>query len=98
MLWWSDDLLTGIESIDEQHKSIFEKANDIFDLGEKSKWQEVEKVFIFLMNYAINHFYEEERIMIEHSYDNFIKHRMGHNYFVEELYKLYIYMKNTGIT
>lgn len=90
MLWWTEDLRTGIEKIDEQHKSIFDKASEIFDLGSQSKLEDIEEVFIFLMNYASNHFYQEETLMIENSYNNFIDHRRQHNYFIEELYKIYM--------
>lgn len=89
MLWWTDDLKTGIESIDKQHKSIFDKANEIFDLGVNSDVKEVDKIFVFLMGYANNHFYEEEILMMENSYEGFIEHRRQHNYFIEQLYKIY---------
>lgn len=89
MLWWTEELRTGIDAIDRQHRSIFNKANEIFDLGSQSKAEDIEKIFIFLMNYANNHFYEEEVLMIENSYEDFIDHRRKHNYFIEEIYRIY---------
>lgn len=89
MLWWTKDLETGIETIDKQHKSIFDKASEIFNLGINSDLKEIEKVFIFLMGYANNHFYEEEIFMMESSYEDFIEHRRQHNYFIEEIYRIY---------
>ncbi len=89
MLWWTKDLETGIETIDKQHKSIFDKASEIFNLGNNSDSKEIEKVFIFLMSYANNHFYEEEIFMMESSYEDFIEHRRQHNYFIEEIYRIY---------
>ncbi len=90
MLWWTDDLKTGIDSIDKQHKSIFDKANEIFNLQSNSSTKEIDNIFIFLMSYANNHFYEEEILMMENSYEEFIKHRRQHNYFIEEIYNIYL--------
>lgn len=90
MLWWTDDLKTGVESIDRQHKSIFEKASKILELDMETDFEEIEKAFIFLMGYTNNHFYEEELLMMENKYINFVQHRNEHNYFVEEIYKLYL--------
>ncbi|MCK9444615.1 MAG: bacteriohemerythrin [Tissierellaceae bacterium] len=98
MLWWTDDLKTGIEIIDKQHKSIFDKANKIFNLGTSSSREEIEKIFIFLMNYTINHFSDEEKVMLDNHYDDFMKHREQHNYFVEQVYKIYYNFKGDKIT
>lgn len=89
MLWWTKDLETGIDIIDSQHKSIFDKAGEIFNLGNNSSFEDIEKTFVFLMSYANNHFYEEEVLMMESSYEDFIEHRKEHNYFIEEIYRIY---------
>ncbi len=89
MLIWNDDLTIGNKKIDDEHKRIFAKANEIINLSVDSTWEEIKGVFTFLMEYAINHFHEEERIMLEISYENFLDHRSQHNYFIEELYKIY---------
>ena len=89
MLWWTDDLKIGIDMIDQQHKSIFDKSNEIFNLGIKSEIDDIEDIFMFLMGYATNHFYEEETVMIEYKYDKFMEHRDQHNYFIEEIYRIY---------
>ncbi len=98
MLWWSDELETGIYLIDQQHKNIFDKANEIFKLGIDQDKAEIKKVFIFLMDYANNHFYNEEKLMMEMEYENFMEHKKEHNYFVEEIYKLYQSICKKGIT
>lgn len=90
MLWWSDDLKTGVEQIDNEHKSIFDKANEIFDLGKNTTIEELKSVISFLMSYTNNHFLEEEQLMIENQYDKFLEHKERHNLFVEEVYKIYL--------
>lgn len=89
MLWWTDDLETGISIVDEQHKNMFDKANEIFDLDPNEDVEKIKKIFTFLMNYSTNHFYEEEQLMIQYEYEDFIEHRDQHNYFVEEIYRIY---------
>lgn len=98
MLWWTDDLKTGIKTIDEQHKGIFDKAREIINLGVNSDIKDIEKIFVFLMSYANNHFYEEELFMMEHSYKDFIEHRNQHNYFIIEIYKIYQKIINEGVS
>lgn len=98
MLWWTEELRTGIDSIDEQHKSIFDKANEIFNLGIESETKDVEKTFGFLINYSNEHFHEEESYMIEFKYDDFIEHRNQHNYFVVSIYKIYENIMVNGLS
>jgi len=97
MFWWDDSLLTGIEKIDKQHKDIFEKAEKIFDLDLSSNIEDVNKSLIFLMNYSITHFSEEEQAMLKYHYEYFKEHRDQHNYFVNEIYAISQSIKNKGI-
>jgi len=98
MLWWDNSLLTGIEKVDEQHKSIFEKTEQILALDASSDAKDINRAFAFLMNYAVNHFSEEEQIMIEYDYEDFKIHRAQHNYFIDELYTISQRVKSLGIT
>lgn len=97
MLWWNDDLQTGIKSIDDQHKAIFSKANEIFDIGINTKKEDLKKIINFLMSYTNNHFLEEEQLMIESGYNKFMEHKQQHNLFVEEIYKVYLRVENDEI-
>ncbi len=97
MLWWNDELETGVKSIDMQHKSIFDKSNEIFDMGEDTDIEDLEEVISFLMCYTNNHFSDEEQLMLENQYSEFIEHRRQHNLFVEEIYKLYLRVEKNEI-
>lgn len=89
MLWWTDDLKTGVDNIDIQHKTIFEKAHDIFDLGEEVEIKELKSVFVFFMDYATNHFIEEEALMSDYNYEDLEDHRSQHDYFMDKVRGLY---------
>lgn len=97
MLWWNDELETGIKSVDEQHKSIFSKANEIFDMGKNTQKKDLKRIINFLMSYTNNHFLEEEQLMIENQYGRFMEHRKQHNLFVEAIYKIYLRVDNDEI-
>ncbi|WP_070000365.1 bacteriohemerythrin [Cellulosilyticum sp. I15G10I2] len=89
MLWWTDDLKTGIEHIDEEHKSIFDKVGMILDLSNTTDLEAIENVWSFLSNYVIQHFSHEEAVMFKNHYKNFTHHRDEHSYFIKQLYRLY---------
>lgn len=97
MLWWRENLATGIKMIDDQHKGIFEKTEKVLSLDSSSDKKAVNDTFIFLMNYCVNHFSEEEQAMLEYGYKDFKHHREQHNYFIEELYKIHTDIKTNGI-
>ena len=94
MLRWDDSIETGIKNIDDQHKSIIIKANEVLNMDENTSKGDLSQIVSFLMSYTNNHFLEEERLMIESNYDKFIEHRQEHNLFVEEVYKIYLRINN----
>lgn len=94
MLEWTGDLATGVETIDEQHQAMFEKANTIFTLNTP---EEIHRHFDFFLDYVIEHFSCEERYMIHSRYPHFVEHREQHTYFMVEIYKLYqLFQHNTA--
>ena len=97
MLKWNDDLAMGIELIDNQHKAIILKANEIFQMDEKTDKKDLKEIINYLMSYTNSHFLEEESLMIEHDYDKFIEHRQQHNLFVEKVYKIYLRISKNDI-
>lgn len=80
---WNDNLKTGISSIDEQHKSLFETANKL----EKSKESEdiFSEVLIELQTYIANHFKTEEEYMRYTGYPCYDAHKKCHEDFAKTL-------------
>ncbi len=86
---WDDDLETGIQVIDQQHKEFFRLVNVLLDTSIKGADKEsVLKAFKFLHFYIIEHFGMEESLMMEYKYLSLKEHRTGHRYFKDELRKL----------
>ena len=75
---FTDDYLTGIPSVDEQHSKLFDLANACYDLVMEStaddKYDHIVAILDELASYAGTHFAHEEAYM-EHIGD---PHRFSH--------------------
>jgi len=86
---WTDDLATKIDTIDNQHKMLFEILNELLDSCKQGKgFEVVKKVVFFLDDYVKNHFSTEERYMKMYSYPNFISHKGQHELFIKRAAEL----------
>ena len=79
---WSDELNTGNEIIDTQHLKIFKITNNFIEayLQENSK-EILGDMLDFLIEYTIEHFLYEEKLMIEYNYPKFEYHKKCHEDF-----------------
>ncbi|VAX09526.1 Methyl-accepting chemotaxis protein I (serine chemoreceptor protein) [hydrothermal vent metagenome] len=66
---WSDDLIVGIAEIDRQHQQLVSMMNELHHvLGRNLGTTAVQRVLKGLVNYTVNHFDYEERLMRKHGY------------------------------
>lgn len=64
IILWSDDLKTGIEWQDYQHREFLKLTNQIFDMFYERKGRiDIDLTVNFMEQYAQNHFGIEERYM-----------------------------------
>ena len=83
---WSDDYATGIERIDEQHKTIFRMAEDFgAALATGGGERTYEVLLDFLDRYCGVHFRFEERCMEEYRCPVAQKNREAHARFTKVL-------------
>jgi len=82
---WSEDFACGIKVIDDQHKSLLDLINDLFnhatgDLEAEQEYfkQVVEKA----VNYVKVHFATEEKIMQQTKFVGYEEHKKAHETFV----------------
>lgn len=81
---WEKALETGVENVDEQHHSMINKINEIFDACSRGEGlKEVISALIFLENYTRTHFKEEEALQIECGYPKFEQHKVSHERFIK---------------
>lgn len=88
-IMWTPDLSVGVEHIDNQHRTWFEKANELFEAGKAQKAKEyIDQMIDFLEEYTRLHFRDEEAYMEEIGYPGLEEQKRAHAAFVKELAKL----------
>lgn len=84
-----DEYLTGIESIDAEHRRLFELAEATYQLTVNDfivdKYDELTALLEELKAYALTHFEHEEQYMKEHNYRGFLSQLAAHNEFREKI-------------
>lgn len=86
---WQEELATGIEHIDEQHKGIFARFAE-FTTACNDGFANVELVNLmgFLEDYTRDHFRDEEKAMLEAEYPDLSIQQENHKSFLSEIAKL----------
>ncbi|MDA8387635.1 MAG: bacteriohemerythrin [Nitrospiraceae bacterium] len=79
---WTEDLRVGNETIDEQHKELFRKINDlVLAINQSVCKYKISDVIKFLDDYIVFHFGEEEQMMLALSYPGYKAHKAQHEHF-----------------
>ena len=88
-LKFTDDLITGHETIDNQHRELFKRLNAFWIAARQGNGPgEVAKTLMFLSEYVSTHFADEEKLQQEISYPEYEAHKKQHNDFKKEVGKL----------
>lgn len=87
---WSSELEVGIELIDEQHRWLVDKTNQLYDrlAGTDADPDEVGEVLEGLMDYTMNHFIAEEDIFRRLGYPESEAHKAQHDRFTAQIMDL----------
>ena len=80
-LAWSSEFETGYNDIDEQHKKLFKLTSDLIESCQNKEKVSIDKTLMFLVNYTVEHFAEEEKISQLFKYPNFEAHKKMHENF-----------------
>lgn len=84
---WTADLNTGVAQVDEQHRQIVDCIRRLADAGERS-YPEVAPILDDLTQVTVDHFRDEERLMIESGYRYFEAHKGIHDRLLGQLGEL----------
>jgi len=82
---WTEDLETGIDIIDEQHKRIVLYINNLYDASHSGNTKVVGEVIDELVDYTISHFAFEESLMEKADYAFLEPHKKVHELFVKKV-------------
>jgi hemerythrin len=86
---WTSNLSVGIASIDDQHKKLFDMADQLFEAGKNGKTKEfISEMLDFLDQYTKQHFKSEETYMKSIGYPDYENQRTMHTDFIAALTKL----------
>jgi len=97
-MYWTENLSTGIKTIDDQHKDIINKMNDVFKSKNTSKNpNEILETLRYLETYVKNHFADEEKIQIQSKYPKYQQHKQAHNEFIKSVDKLFEKFNKEGV-
>ena len=88
-LKWTDNLETGFDRIDDQHKVLLIKLSEFHKACEEGLGRKaIVEMFAFIDRYVTAHFALEEAYMMSKRYPQLEEHRMAHDRLREEYKKL----------
>jgi hemerythrin len=86
---WTEDLATGIQTVDEQHRELFRRINALVAAIKQARCKdEIDATIRFLEEYSRTHFADEERAMKESSYDGLAEHQKQHAVYLANIAEL----------
>ena len=86
---FSNDLITGNEMIDNQHREWFKRLDDFWHAAKQNRSKdEVIKTLVFLIEYVETHFANEERLQLEVNYPGYAHQKEQHDWYRSEIGKL----------
>lgn len=89
MMQWSPAFSTNIKQFDDQHKKLVEMVNQLHDGMKVGKGSEVlGPILNSLISYTASHFADEEKLMQQHGYPDFAKHKAEHDKLTKQVLDL----------
>ena len=87
---FTQDCLTGIEAIDDEHRQLFAMVNEAMETLHRPVLEEstVIDLILTLRNYAMTHFAHEEAYMEKTNDPELERQKKEHNAFREKMYSL----------
>jgi hemerythrin-like metal-binding protein len=86
---WDDNFMTGIQSVDDQHRDLVNMINEFASLFSENslEFSDIETIFERLADYAKYHFDEEETVMQTAGLDSrhFNTHKEIHQGFLSDI-------------
>ena len=78
-IYWTDHFDTGNALVDEHHKGIFDKINELFDAVERGEEKgALQSLIISFESFLISHFALEEALQLRCGYSEYAAHSNQH--------------------
>ena len=76
---WTEDLASGVEEIDSQHKLLISKTVELLEACKGGKGRaEADEMLRFMIDYCDSHFSWEENYMKKYNYPYLLSHSREH--------------------
>jgi hemerythrin-like metal-binding protein len=96
---WTDKYSLGVEKVDRQHQHMFEIVNKLVERSAASSDSKLAlETLTEMVNYAKEHFADEEKMMLEHGYPEIEPHKKQHAYFIDTTAELLVNFKDNRRT
>ncbi|MCE1246678.1 MAG: bacteriohemerythrin [Firmicutes bacterium] len=97
---WSYELETGFEEIDNQHKELIKKLNELFEAMGKfyHKEEAIQGITVFLSEYVTYHFKSEEALMEKYDYPGMELHKIEHNLLTKSVMDFQQHLNEKGLS
>ena len=83
---WTEELTTGIESIDDQHRHLVDLVNKFEEAGRRGRESRImSEILNDLVGYTQEHFAHEEKIMEECGFPGLKNHMASHRRFLQKI-------------
>jgi hemerythrin len=79
MKWTQEDYGTNVDVCDKQHQELFSRVNALNDAVSVGSRPEIGDRFDHLVDYIVEHFQTEERLMEQRGYSGLEEHRLEHD-------------------
>lgn len=80
LLTWNDSISVKVRQFDDQHKKLVDLVNKLHDAMKEGKGTQIlGDVLKSLATYTQTHFADEERVMKQHGFPEYEKHKQEHN-------------------
>ncbi len=77
--WTKDQFGTGVGVADDQHQTLFGMLNDLHELAAGGNRSAVGAKLDQLINFVVEHFATEEKLMQQHGYPSYVAHKSEHD-------------------
>lgn len=99
MIAWRETYNIGVSQVDEQHQRLVVKLNEFLDACIQQKGKEnIIETLAFLKEYTVEHFRDEEEIMLKYNFPEYAEHKKDHDDFVAVVEELEQSIVNQGAT
>lgn len=89
MVQWDEKYSVRVQSIDNQHKELFNLLNNLLEAMKQGQAAHVlNSIILDLERYAVNHFHKEEFFFNRFNYPEKAKHIAEHQFFVQKITQL----------